>query len=122
MKRRRNSTRVISHSLLLLFTSLFIGSAPLTDTTTLLPPDLVCPTATGQVLKTKQLQRISGTLELGNPRINFLDYSCFSSDLPLGVGEHEFEVVTFTPSVAGVYTFFLGADFASNFSLYQGVF
>jgi hypothetical protein len=122
MKRRRNSTRVISHSLLLLFTCLFIGSAPLTDAITLPPPDLMCPTATGQVLKTKRLQRISGTLELGDPRINFLDYSCFSSGLPLGVGEHEFEVATFTPSVAGVYTFFLGADFASNFSLYQGGF
>ncbi|WP_367388690.1 hypothetical protein [Lewinella sp. LCG006] len=69
-----------------------------------------------------RLQRISGTLELGGPTINFLDYSCFSPDLPLAVGEHEFEVVTFTPSVAGVYTFFLGADFSSNFSLYQGSF
>jgi hypothetical protein len=122
MKKRRNSSRVISHSLLLLFASLFIGSSSLADAPMLPPLDVVCPAATGKVVKTKRLQRISGSLELGDPTLNFLDYSCFSSYLQVAEGEHEFDVVNFTPSVSGIYTFFMGADFAGNFSLSQGSF
>lgn len=104
------------------FTSLFLFCFLLFNASAehfLPPPQLACPDATDQATATKRLMRVSGTLTSNDETLALTDYSCFVQTLELEEGEHPLDIMPFTPSVTGYYTFFLGANYPVNLTLYN---
>ncbi|MEO0727358.1 MAG: T9SS type A sorting domain-containing protein [Bacteroidota bacterium] len=85
-------------------------------------PELVCVDDTNLGTLRKPVQVMTGSLEATTNTLDFTNHSCFESFITVDPGDHELEVLNFTVSAEGWYTFLLAADFGAHFSIYQGEF
>lgn len=115
MTKTLNIFRGIGLSLFLLCT--IAHAEETTSTFTPPPPEITCPENLTQLTSIKPVQRIMGMLDATDP--------VFSSPFCLGnntMGDYEYDWISFTPSITGRYTFFLGADFAATLILTEKAF
>ncbi|HRF37834.1 MAG TPA: hypothetical protein PK198_03515, partial [Saprospiraceae bacterium] len=86
-------------------------------------PNITCPPPATTGVITRNRQTISNTLSGADPTIALSDFSCFRGQTNPAMGNHRYDLHTFTVSAANKYIFDLTPQFGRGVGvLYQGAF
>ena len=86
-------------------------------------PVVVCPdnTSTADVNYSRQV--ITSSLDATDPTLNLANYSCFTDAFTPLPGQHNYQLISFTPSASDVYTFLTASAWGdAHVALFQGGF
>ena len=95
-----------------------IGNIYITDP---LPPTVACPPNTNTAVVAQQIQFLQGALNTSNSTFIPLNFSCFSSQVAPGIGQHYYRLDTFTVTQNDLYLFELDAAYGRGLgAIYEG--
>ncbi len=87
-----------------------------------LPPAITCPPNTNTATIAQQIQFLNGALDVNSSTFVPMNFSCFTSQVNPGIGQHYYRLDTFTVTQNDLYVFELDATYGRGLgAIYEGI-